>query len=84
MFFFAGHCTQNGNHQWESTKKIQVKPNLGRRLYRGQGQHKTGGAHLRHVGIAMHALYFVEKAWFLLGTARKWDPSVRIDEENKS
>ena len=28
---------------------------LGRRLYGGQGQNKIGGAHLHHVGIAMHA-----------------------------
>ena len=36
-------------------KKIQVKHDLGRRLYGGHGQHKIGGAHLGHVGIAMHA-----------------------------
>ena len=36
-------------------KKIQVKHNLGRSLYGGQGQHKIEGAHLGHVGIAMHA-----------------------------
>ena len=36
-------------------KKIQVKHDLGRRLYGGQGQHKIGGAHLGHVGIAMNA-----------------------------
>ena len=39
-----------------STKKIQVKHNLGR-LYRGQGQSKIGGSHLHHVGIAMHAFF---------------------------
>ena len=52
---FAGRCTQSGTHQWGSTKKIQVKHDLGRRLYGGQCQHKIGGAHLGHVGIAMHA-----------------------------
>ena len=52
---FAGHCNQSGTHQWGTTKKIQVKHDLGRRLYGGQGQNKIGGAHLRHVGIAMHA-----------------------------
>ena len=36
-------------------EKIQVKHNLGRKLYGGQGQHKIGGAHLHHVGSAMHA-----------------------------
>ena len=36
-------------------KKIQVKHDPGRRLYRGQGQNKIGGAHLGHVGITMHA-----------------------------
>ena len=36
-------------------KKIQVKHDLGKRLYGGQGQNKIGGAHLRHVGSAMHA-----------------------------
>ena len=35
---FAWHCTQNGTHQWGSTNKIQVKHDLGRRLYGGQGQ----------------------------------------------
>ena len=35
--------------------KIQVKHDLGRRLYGGHGQHKVGGTHLGHVGIAMHA-----------------------------
>ena len=34
---------------------MQVKHDLGRRLYGGQGQHKIGGAHLGHVAIAMHA-----------------------------
>ena len=51
---FAGHCTQSGTHQWESTKKVQVKHYLGGRLYGGQGQNKIGGAHICHVGIAMH------------------------------
>ena len=37
-------CTQGGTHQWESTKKIQVKHNLGRRLYGGHGENKIGGA----------------------------------------
>ena len=36
-------------------KQIQVKHDLGRRLYGGQGQPKIGGAHLGHVGITMHA-----------------------------
>ena len=36
-------------------KKIQVKHDLGRSLYGGQGQHKIGGAHLGHVGIAIYA-----------------------------
>ena len=36
-------------------KKSKVKHNLGRRLYGGHGQNKIGGAHLGHVGIAMHA-----------------------------
>ena len=36
-------------------ENIQVKDDLGKRLYGGQGQHKIGGAHLGHVGIAMHA-----------------------------
>ena len=35
--------------------KIQVKHSLGKRLYGGQVQNKIGGAHLGHVGIAMHA-----------------------------
>ena len=30
------------------------KHDLGRRSYGGQGQNKIGGAHLGHVGIAMH------------------------------
>ena len=55
-------------------KNIQVKHNLRKRLYGGQGQNKIGGAHLGHVGIAMHALYFVENAWLLLGAARKVVP----------
>ena len=38
---FAGHCTQSGTHQWGSTKKIQVKHDLGRSLYGGQGQNKN-------------------------------------------
>ena len=41
-------------------KKIQVKHDLGRRLYGGQGQNKIGSAHLCHVGIAMHVWQFVE------------------------
>ena len=52
---FAGCCTQSGTDQWEMTKEIQVKHNLGSRLYGGQGQNKIRGAHLGHVGIAMHA-----------------------------
>ena len=36
-------------------ENIQVKHDLGKRLFGGQGQHKIGGAHLGHVGIAMHA-----------------------------
>ena len=36
-------------------KKIQIKHDLGKRLYGGQGQHKIGGAHLCHVGIATRA-----------------------------
>ena len=36
-------------------KKIQVKYDLGRRLYGGQGENKIGGAHLRHVGSAIYA-----------------------------
>ena len=36
-------------------KKIQVKHDLGKRLYGGQGQNKIGGAYLGHVGIDMHA-----------------------------
>ena len=36
-------------------EKIQVKHDLGKRLYGGQGQNKIGGAHLGYVGIAMHA-----------------------------
>ena len=47
---FDGRCTQSDTHQ-----KIQVKHNLMKRLYGGQVQNKIGGAHLRHVGIAMHA-----------------------------
>ena len=31
-------------------------------LYGGHGQNKIGGAPLGHVGIAMHAWSFVEKA----------------------
>ena len=38
-----------------NTTSIQVKHNLGRRLYGGHGENKIGGAHLGHVGIAMHA-----------------------------
>ena len=52
---FDGNCTQSGTHTWGSTKKIQVIHDLERRLYGGQGQNKIGGAHLPHVGIAMHA-----------------------------
>ena len=58
---FAGHCAQSGTHQWGSTKKIQVKHELGNRLYGSHGQKKIGVAHLRHAGTAMHASYFVEK-----------------------
>ena len=36
-------------------KKFQVKHYLRKRLYGRQGQNKIGGAHLGHVGIAMHA-----------------------------
>ena len=36
-------------------KNIQVKHGIGNRLNAGQGQNKIGGAHLRHVGITMHA-----------------------------
>ena len=43
------------------TEKIQVEHDLGKRLYECQGQNKIGGAHLGHVGIAMHAWSFVEK-----------------------
>ena len=71
---FVGHCKQSGTHQWGSTKKIQVKHDLRRRLYGGQGQNKIGGAHLHPVGIAMHEWQFVEKAWLLLGAARKVVP----------
>ena len=35
-------------------EKIQVKNDLGKRLYGGQGQNKIGGAHICHVGSAMH------------------------------
>ena len=35
---FAGHCTQSGTHQWGSTNKIQVKHDVGSRLWEGQGQ----------------------------------------------
>ena len=53
---FDGRYTQSDTHQWGSTKKIQVKHDLGSRLYGGQGQNKIGGApHQWHVGIAMHA-----------------------------
>ena len=45
---FAGHCTQSGTHQW-------VIHELENRLNGGQCQNKIGGAHLHHVGIAMHA-----------------------------
>ena len=58
----------------KSTEKIQVKHDLGKRLYGGQGQSKIGGANLCHVGITMHACKFVEKAWLLLGAARKVVP----------
>ena len=51
----AGHCTQSGTHQWGSTKNIQVKHDLGRRVYGGQGQNKIGSAHICDVGSAMHA-----------------------------
>ena len=47
---FAGCCSQNGTHQWGSTKKIKVKHDLGSRLYVGQCQNKIEGAHLRFVG----------------------------------
>ena len=52
-FCWALHesCT----HQLKSTETIQVKHDLGKRLYGGQGQNKIGGAHLCHVGSAMHA-----------------------------
>ena len=36
----------------ENTK---IKHELGRRLYGGHGENKIEGAHLGHVGIAMHA-----------------------------
>ena len=64
---FAGRCTQGGTHQWESTKKIQVKHDLGRRLYGGQGKKEIGGAHLLHVGIAMHAWSFCWKGIVFAG-----------------
>ena len=44
--------------KWYPSVKIEEKNqkhDLGRRLYGGQGQHKIGGAHLGHVGIAMYA-----------------------------
>ena len=43
MAYDCGCCTQRGTHQRESTKKIQVKHNLRRRLYGGQGENKIGG-----------------------------------------
>ena len=36
-------------------EKNQIKHDLGKRLYGGNGQNKIGGTHLAYVGIAMHA-----------------------------
>ena len=36
------------------------------RLNRGQDQNEIGGAHLHHVGSAMHACHFVEKVYIAL------------------
>ena len=38
-------------------KKINVRHDLGNRLYGGQGQHKIEGAHLHHVGFAIYIYY---------------------------
>ena len=43
-------------------QKKEVKHDIGRTLYGGQGENKIGGAHLRHVGSAMHACKLVENA----------------------
>ena len=37
-------------------KQIQVKHDLGKRLYGGQGQHKIGGAHLGHM-LALQCMH---------------------------
>ena len=55
----AGRCTQSGTYQWGLTKNIQVKHDLRSRLWGGQGQHKIGGAHLGHVGIAINACMII-------------------------
>ena len=49
-FFWALHAKWYPSVRID--EKIQVKHDLGMRLYGGQGQHKIGGAHLGHVGIA--------------------------------
>ena len=41
-------------------------------------KNKIGGAHLGHVGIVMHAWYFVEKVWLLMGDAHKVVPISEI------
>ena len=71
---FAGCCPQNCTHQYKLTEKIKVERDLGKRLYECQGQNKIGGAHLGHVGIAMHAWQFVEKASILLDAKHKIIP----------
>ena len=35
--------------------KIELKYDLGNKLYGGQGQDKIAGTHLRHIGSAMDA-----------------------------
>ena len=57
LFKMHGFCWAL-HAKWYPSVRIdeeQVKHDLGRRLYGGQGQHKIGGSHLGHVGIAIHA-----------------------------
>ena len=51
-------------------------------LNEGQGQNKIVDADLHNVGIAIHAIQFVEKSLHLLGTAHKVVPLSEDRSEN--
>ena len=61
-------------HQWGSTKKIQVKHDLGRRLYGGQGK-KEYDVHIC-VMLALQCMHdnLLKRVYVLLGVARKVVP----------